>query len=185
MIRKGVSLVCALMLSGASTAAFAVEGGQWFVGGEFGESEVDVELPGVGSADDSDQATSLRGGYHFTPNLAMEVFYSQMYDYSEAGYSADFEGWGVGLVAKKNFGEDGNGFFIEGRGGLLRAEGEISEAGVGSVSGSSSEPYYGVGLGYDFSSAWGLGVRYTAYNGDFDGLEVDAKTVTAAIEFRF
>lgn len=60
-------------------------------------------------------------------------------------------------MAKKNFGGDHRGFFIDGRGGIARGvatlevDGSIEEAEA-----SSATPYLGVGAGYDFSETFGL-----------------------------
>lgn len=184
-MKKIISLAAALVLAGASTGAMAVDGGTAFVGGEFGYSAVDVELDGFGSDSDDDRTMAFRGGWYFTPNIAVEGFYTNLYDYSEPGYSAELKGWGLGLVARRNFGADGNGFYIAGRAGVFRADGDASETGVGSISGSSSKPYFGAGLGYDFNDNFGLGLTYTVYNADFDELSVDSRTLTAGVEFRF
>lgn len=184
-MKKVLSLALALAFAGVSTGAMAVEGGTPFIGGEFGYSSVDVEFDGLGSDSDDDRTMAVRGGYYFTPNFAIEGFYTNLYDYSETGYSAELKGWGLGLVARKNFGADGNGFYIAGKAGVFRADGDASEAGIGSISGSSTKPYFGVGLGYDFNDNVGLGLNYTVYNADFDDLSVDSRTLTASVELRF
>src|SRR6476469_5629057 len=58
---------------------------------------------------------------------------------------------GLGVVGKKNFGADGNGFFIDGRAGVTRGKVETSIAGLGKQSDTSTKPYLGVGAGFDFS----------------------------------
>ena len=184
-MNKTVSLAAAVLLGMASSGAMAVEAGSGFVAGEFGYSQVDVDLDGVGSDQDDDRMFAVRGGWWFTPNLAVEGFYTNLYDYSETGYSAELDGWGLGLVARKNFGADDNGFYLQGRAGIFRADGRAEEVGFVDISGNSTKPYFGVGLGYDFSRNVGLGLNYTVYRADFDDLSVDSRTLSAVLELRF
>jgi len=166
-----------------NTAAAADRGA--FVGAEWGGSQVEVNVDGLGSDSDDDHSIVLRGGYYFNQNFAVEAFHTNLYDYSEEGFSGELKGLGIGVLARKNFGADGNGFYVQGRAGLFRAKVELSEAGTGSVSDDSSDPYFGVGLGYDFNDRFGLGLNYTRYQTDFSGVEVDSNTLTAGVEFRF
>jgi len=166
-----------------NTAAAADRG--VFLGAEWGGSQVDVEVDGLGSDSDDDHSIILRGGYYFTPNFAVEAFHADLYDYSEEGFSGEFHGTGIGLVARRNFGADGNGFYVQGRAGLFRGKVDLSEEGVGSASDSSSDAYFGVGLGYDFNDRFGLGLNYTRYQADFSGVSVDSNTLSAGVEFRF
>lgn len=185
-MQKKKILAAACLCAGAVLAgnAFAAEPGV-FVGVNWGGTQVDVELEGEESDSDSDHAFVLRGGYYFTPNIAVEVFHANLYDYSEEGYSAKLDGNGAGVVARKNFGADGNGFYVQGRAGMFRSKGAIGVEGYGEISESSTDPYFGLDLGYDFTRNFGLGLGYTRYTGDFDDLSVDASTVTANLEFRF
>jgi opacity protein-like surface antigen len=184
LMRKILSLAAALVLAGASTGAMAAEGGQGFIGGEFGYNSVDIEVDGLSDGDD-DRTMGVRAGYYFTPNIAIEGFYNDLYDYSDEEFSGDLAGWGLGLVARKNFGADGNGFYVAGRAGVFMADVKVSEEGFGSASDDATGPYFGAGLGYDFTDNFGLGLTYTIYNADFDGFEIDSRTLTAGIEFRF
>ncbi|GAA4856236.1 outer membrane beta-barrel protein [Luteimonas vadosa] len=177
---------CALALASLSANALAVEGGTGFVRAAAGHSTVDVDVDGFGSDKDDDRTLQLGGGYYFTPNVAIEGFYANLYDYSEDGYSAKLTGLGLGVVARKNFGADNNGFYIAGRLGAFRSKGDASATGVGSASGNSVKPYFGVGIGYDFSSNFGLGLDYTSFRSDFDDeISVDARTLTFNAELRF
>lgn len=176
---------CGLALASLSAAAAAVEAGSGFMRADVGRSQVNVEIEGLGSDDDDDRTLSLGGGYYFTPNFAAEGFYSKLYDYSEEGYAAKLTGMGFGLAARKNFGADNNGLYLSGRLGMFRASGDASAADLGSISGKSTKPYFGVGAGYDFNANFGAGVNYTRYRSDFDGLSVDARTLTVNLEVRF
>jgi hypothetical protein len=178
---KKLLLAACLCAAGSSGSAFAAEG---FVRGEFGNSSVDIDVSGVGSASDDDQVFLFGGGAYFTPNFGAEAFYANLFDVSEDGASAELQGFGLGVVAKKNFGADQKGFYIAGRAGVLVANGEVSD-GVDTLSDNSARPYFGVGAGYDVNENFGLGVNYTRYSADFEDISADVDTVTASLEFRF
>lgn len=185
-MKKILALSCALALAGLSTSALAA-GGQGFVRGEIGNTDVEFNVSGFGSDSDDDSSYSLRGGYYFTDNIGVEAFYSDFYSDSEAGDSFDLTGYGIGAVGKWNFNPDNTGFFISGRAGFARLEGELGIAGFGSFTESSNKPYYGVGAGYDFNENFGLSLNYDFYQADFDDFEtdIDAESVTLGGEFRF
>ncbi|MBZ4346515.1 hypothetical protein LAN15_25625, partial [Mycobacterium tuberculosis] len=67
---------------------------------------------------------------------------------------------GAGLVVKKNFGADNTGFFIGARAGIARLTAQVREDTFDVVDDeSSTKPYYGVNVGYDFNRRWGLGLN--------------------------
>jgi len=175
-MQKTLILSCALILAGLSTSAMAAEG-QGFVRAEVGNSDVDFDIAGLGSGSDDGTSYSVRGGYYFNSNFAVEGAYSSLYD--EAGDK--LSSFGVGVVGKKNLGVDNSGFFFSGRLGVERVKGELN--GLGSD--TSNNLYYGFGAGYDFSDSFGLGVNYDIRNADFEGVDADAKTLSIAGEFRF
>ena len=174
---KKLILVAALAMAGYGSSALAADGSA-YVRGEFGNSDVTVDIDGLGSDDDNDNALVLGAGYYFTPNFAIDGFYGNLYDTSEA----ELHGFGVGIVGKASFGDDkGKGFYVSGRLGVARLVGETDFL----DSDTSTSPYFGIGAGYDFNENVGLGVNYTRYNADFDDIDVDANTLTATLEFRF
>lgn len=175
-MKKTLILSCALVLAGLSTSAMAAEG-QGFVRGEIGQT--DVEIDGFSGSDD-DTSFSLRGGYYFNANIAVEGAYNNLYDKD----GAELTSFGVGVVAKKNFGANNSGFFINGRVGVERVKGEATD-GVNSVDDTSTKAYYGVGAGYDFSESFGLSLNYDFHKADLSSLSIDAETVSVAAEFRF
>lgn len=184
MRKLRIAAVVATLAAGMAGNALAAERGA-FVGLEVGTSDLDVDIDEVGSGSDSDQAFAIRGGYYFTPNLAVEAFHADLYGDSQDGASLDLNGYGVGLVARRNFGADGNGFYLQARGGAFRGKGSVSLEDFGSGSDTSTVPYFGVGAGYDFSRNIGVGLNYIHYRGDFDGVDIDSNTLTGAVEYRF
>lgn len=179
----GFSLV--LALAGLTAPAHAADGHS-FLRAEGGKSDVELDAGELGDGSDKDTAWSVRGGYFFNPNVGVEVFYSRFYDESQDGVFGELTGFGVGVVGKRNFGADGNGFFIDGRAGLARLDAEVGIVDFGKVGDHSAQLYFGVGAGYDFSESFGLSLNYDRYQAGFDyGIDVDADVLTLGGEVRF
>lgn len=184
-MHKTLLTAALLALCGLSGTALASEAGQAYIRGEVGQSHVDVDVDGFGSGSDEDTSFALRIGYFINPNLAVEGVYGTLYNEGEGGASARLSALGLGVVAKKNFGVDGNGFFVDARAGVARGEVKAEVTGLGSDSASSTKPYYGVGVGYDFSSLFGMSVNFDRYQGSGDGVDITADVVSLALEARF
>ena len=188
-MNKTLVLTSALVLSGLSASAVAADN-SWFVRGEVGRSHAKAGLSGFGNSSDNDTAYSVRSGYWFTPNVAIEGFYSRLYD-KNFTYNSPSDGnfklsaIGVGVVGKKNFGPDNTGFFVDGRAGVSRSKASASLAGFGSDSQTSTKPYYGVGAGYDFSHSFGLSLNYDHLRGDGNGISLTTNTLAVGGEVRF
>ena len=189
-MKKEMMLLSGLVLALAATPAMA--GG--FIRGEIGRSDVNIDVDGVGNDSDNDTSYSIRGGYFFNHNFAVEGFYSSFYDKSVefddgAGGTVDVDGKlsgiGLGIVGKTDLGNDQTGFFVMGRAGIMRGEIEASATGLGSDSESSTKPYFGVGLGYDFSPKLGLSLNWDQQKGSGDGVSVTARTLALGLEARF
>jgi len=184
-MNKLLVLAGALALAGLSTSAMA-QGG--FVRVEAGRSHTSVDIDGIGNGSDNDAAWSVRGGYYFNPNIAVEGFYTRAYDKSGDFYgydaSAKATAIGLGVVGKKNFDADNLGFFVDGRVGITRGKADLT---IGGESGSdtSTKLYYGVGAGYDFTKAFGLSLNVDRLHGAGEGLDVKSNVVTLGAEFRF
>ena len=178
-VAGAVALVC---LTLSSTAA-ATEAGQWYGRLEIGHSDLKVEVDNL-SADDTDTVYGLRIGHYFTPNVAVEGFYSILGDRSIEGVSYDMDAAGLGVVGKKNFGADNTGFFIAGRAGVQSVNTKLSAAGV-SLRDRSTKPYFGVGAGYDFDHNNGLSLNYDYNKGDLFNADVTAQSLTLGYEYRF
>lgn len=184
-MKKILILSAALALAGLSTSAMAAEG-QGFIRGEIGRSDVDVEVPG-GSASDHDTSAMFVGGYWFTPNFAVEGRVGSLYN-TDLGndQEADLVVLGAGVVGKKNFGANNSGFFITGHAGIARMTAQVREDTFDVVDDeSSTKAYVGVGVGYDFSERWGMGLSYDRYQGDFGNSDVDVDNIAVTGEWRF
>ncbi|MBS0194508.1 MAG: porin family protein [Proteobacteria bacterium] len=186
-MNKTILFASLLALAGASSVAAAADD-SWFVRGELGQDTMTVK--GV-SGNDSDTAASIRGGYYFTENFAVEGSYTNYGNHNDnAGNRLKTDGWGLGIVGKKNFGPNNTGFFIDGRVGVAFNHTKLELAGVGSSSQNTTKPYFGVGAGYDFNRNFGVGVNwdYTQYDANVFGLgsfNGHISTVTGSLEARF
>lgn len=179
LMNKSVLLASALVLAGLSSSAVAAEG--WFVRGEAGNTTLELD-----GAEGDDDTFSARGGYFFTPNVALEGFYTNYGDDSGDGVSIEAFGYGVGVIGKKNFGPDAHtGFFISGRVGAVHIETKFGLDGVGNAKDSSTEAYVGVGAGYDFTNNFGLSLNYDYAQTDMFDIDAKLKTATLGIEYRF
>lgn len=186
-MKQKITLAVGLALALLSAPALA--DGQGFVRFEAGRSDLDFRVDD-GNGSDEDTSFGVRGGYWFNPNVAVEGFYSRYYSQSYNDgfdtYSLKLHGVGAGVVGKKNFGGDHQGFFITGRAGIARGvatvdfDGSVEEAEAGDV-----KPYFGVGAGYDFSPTFGIGLNYDQVKSGGDGIDVTAKTLALGVELRF
>jgi hypothetical protein len=190
-MKKEMMLLTGLALAFAATPALATGG---FVRGEIGKSNVNVDVSGLGDDSDDDTSYSIRGGYFFNNNFAVEGFYSNFYDKSVefddgSGGTIDvngkLSGFGVGLVGKTDIGNDQTGFYVMGRAGIMRGKLDVSATGLGSEDESSTKPYFGVGVGYDFSPKWGMSLNWDQHKGSGDDVDVTARTLSLGVEARF
>ena len=187
-MKKQLMLLGAV-LALASTQAMA--GG--FIRGEAGRANVSADASGYGSDSDSDTVYSVRGGYWFNPNFAVEGFYSNFYDKSATfddgtgpvTVHGKLSGIGLGIVGKTDIGNDQTGFFVSGRAGIMRGKVNVSATGFGSGSDTSTKPYFGVGVGYDFSPKFGMSLNLDHQKGSGSDLSLTARTITLGFEARF
>ena len=188
-MKKEMMLLSALVLALAATPAMA--GG--FVRGEIGRADVDVDVSDFDNDSDDDTSYSIRGGYYFNNNFAVEGFYSSFYDKSfeivdgtdTYDVDAELSGFGLGVVGKTDIGQDQEGFFVMGRAGIMRGKVKVSATGLGSEDDTSTKPYFGVGVGYDFSKQFGVSLNLDQHKGSGDDVSVTARTVSLGLEARF
>ena len=136
----------------ASTPALAQDPAV-YLGASIGEAQFrktsdDVTL---GRCDSSDTAYRLYGGYHFGPNLAIEVGYGKygevLVDTPLAAFEATAKGFDVSLLPAYRFNER---LGIFGRFGIHRTQVEVH--GFGATPGEASEHKTGL--------TWGAGLRF-------------------------
>jgi hypothetical protein len=186
MQKKMLILAGALALATLSPTA-AAHGAAGYIRGEVGSS--DVELSAGGQSDgDTDTSASFGGGYWFNPNFAIEGHLATLYtEEVDTDTDLDLVSIGLGLAAKKNFGADGNGFFVGGRVGVARLTGQVRyDTFDVEEQEHATGAYVGAGVGYDFSDRFGLSLTWDRRQADFDdGIDVDVDTVALGGEFRF
>lgn len=187
-IITGAALVGALAL--ASTSAFAANStGNFFINAGIGQSQYHVgHTDGLGyKLDEKDTAGALRFGYawHVAPtfDLGVEGGYvdlgklvaSYHYENAAGDYVVDEHadlnatGWLAGVNGKFNFADQ---WYVSARAGWLRSKADAtyrySETGYGSAyaSGNASGDgwYGGVGVGYDLTRDFSLGLSYDNYH---------------------
>jgi OOP family OmpA-OmpF porin len=187
-MKKILVLSCALALASLSTAAMADEAGHAFVRAEVGQSASDFEIADFGKGSDHDTSYSVRGGYWFNSNFALEGFYSNLYDESQDGASLKLSAIGAGVALKTpHFGGGTTGFFASARAGVARMKGEASLTGFGSASDTKNKLYFGAGVGYDITESLGVSLNADLHKRvEFDGgVSVSTNNVTLAGEYRF
>ncbi|MBF6023289.1 outer membrane beta-barrel protein [Lysobacter niastensis] len=186
-MKNAVSLACAVALAALSMPVFAAEGQghQAFVRGEIGSTDFEVSAGGFSVSDD-DTAIGAGGGYWFNANFGVEGNYTLLYN-QELDRDLDFDVFSLagGVVAKKNFGADGNGFYIGGRAGLAYVTAQVRDGFDVEDDESSFGPYFGVNAGYDINRHFGLGLNYTRYQADLDDADIDADVLSVSGEYRF
>lgn len=198
-MKKIAMLAVALAAAGACAPAMAVESGA-FVRVEAGNSQFDMDTDFGVSGNVDDTSYNVRGGYYFSPNFAFEAFYSR---YGEETRQSDlqcidppcglsrvrFGGFGLGVVGKKNLRNDGDGFYLSGRAGVVQMKSEIYFSGSGTIDDNKASPYVGVGIGYDFLPELGVGLNYDYLRTKPElggvGLDIKTQTLTLSLEYRF
>lgn len=198
---KFSSLILASALAAVASPAFA---GDFFVRGEAGTTRAELSY-GSASDSDNDTAYAVRGGY-MGKYFGVEGFYGQYYDNSFDVADLKADGYGFALVGKYRFGED-KGFFIDGRLGLARttlkanvnfvppveSPETVGKAGPAPITASGeythTQPYAGVGVGYDFNEHYGVTLNYTHQNklkpAPISSPAVELNTLALGFEYRF
>ena len=182
-------LAAGLLLACASTSAFAADGSGGFIRGEVGESRAEFSFAGL-TGEEKDTAYSLRGGYWFNGNIAVEGAYTG-HGRGDLDFGYDYEvfSFSAGVALKKNFGAGAHqGFYVGGRLGAAYTDIAVvdDDGDVDFVDGDRKiAPYFGVGVGYDFTERFGLGLNYDIQNTEIDGVDVDLRTLAVSGEFRF
>src|SRR3546814_9805285 len=128
-MRKILLPACVLATALLPMSAMANRADYGFVRIEAGNIDAELEFDGQ-SASDDDSSYSIRGGYYFSPNWAVEGFYSrygesEYFAGPESGTSRELSGFGAGIVGKQNFGDDGLGFYLGGRAGIVDSQFDI------------------------------------------------------------
>lgn len=178
-------LAAGLLMALASTTASAAEGNGAFIRAELGQATADY-----GFTDDTDNGFSVRGGYWFNANIAVEGSFTS-YGRGKIDSNTDYDIFGLaaGVVAKKNFGDGPHqGFYISGRAGASYNDvAYIDDDNNVTIyeDGKEFAPYIGVGIGYDINERFGLGLNYDYQDTSIEDADVKLHNISFSGEFRF
>jgi opacity protein-like surface antigen len=201
MKNKLTALAVLAGLAAIPVASHAADGEDgFFVNGSIGRTELND-----GVYDDKDTAYITNLGYRWAlaPNFALGI---------EGGYTdlgklsgnlailsdppagspfihSELKGWTLGANAHWNLTDS---WYVGGRAGLFRANlkgdylsivsGEVARV---SVDDTSNKWYAGVGVGYDFTRNFGVGLSYDYYKADRNGPAFDPNLLSLSAEARF
>ncbi|MBL0142327.1 MAG: porin family protein [Betaproteobacteria bacterium] len=188
------SLTTALVLA-AGLAAAPAFAQSWYFGAGVGVGNLNksgTDLTGLynASVDDSDTTYTIRGGYKFSPNIAVELGYYDLGNYSFSGRlaptstteisgSAKAKSWGISVVGIAPIHES---FDVYARIGIEQSELKAN-ANSATLTANDSDKQtgatYGVGAHYYFNKQWGLFGEWMKN----DKINVDSYLIGA--DFRF
>jgi OOP family OmpA-OmpF porin len=189
---KKIATILTLAAGLAAAPAFAQQPmPSWYVGLGLGVGNLNMsgqDLTGLSNAqiDDTDTTYTVRGGYRFHPNFAVELGYYDLGTYAFSNNdgvvpitgSAKAKSYGVSLVAIAPMGQ----FDLYGRLGWEESEIKANantELFTASASDRQSGATYGLGGRWNFSNNMGFFVEWMKN----DKIEVDS--YLAGIDFRF
>lgn len=167
---------------------------QPYIGGSFGQSDIDDDIAAglidSGSVDGKDTAFKIFGGYQLTPNFAIEGAYA---DLGEATYSGTFGGAPVtgGKVEVSGFNVSAVGilplahrFSLFGKLGLFVWDAEASDVTGGvpfSAKADGTDLSFGLGGAYQLTQNLSLRAEWERFKLD----NVDADMLSVGVAFRF
>ena len=165
---------------------------EWYVGAGLGRGNLNIsgqDLTGLSDAsvNDSDTTYTLRGGYRFHPNFAVELGYYDLGSYGFSGTlgstavsgTAKAKSYGISLVAIAPLSP---AFDIYGRLGWAESELKVNASTTlvnANSSDRQSEATYGVGARWNLNKNVGIFAEWMKN----DQIEVDSYLV--GVDFRF
>lgn len=196
MNKRLITLALAAAGMVAATSAFAQDRSDnagWFINGNVGRTSIDK-----GPYNDSDTGYAFGTGYRWalSPSVALGV---------EAGYNdlgnikvkniftsdpvlakerSALRGWTAGLNGHFNMSPN---WYVSARTGVYgwRGHGLSNNTNPLRKSVSKTDFYGGVGVGYDFSSNWSVGVNYDYYDAKKSNVNLSTDMVSMSAEYRF
>jgi OmpA-OmpF porin, OOP family len=186
----GFAAAPAVFAQDTSSQQLAQQG--WYVGAEAGYGEVNK-----GAYDSNgDVVGGIKGGYRFALNTNTSLGLEAGYEYlgqddargarGNASLRSKLYGPTLGANLRYNFTPK---WYGEVRGGAFFAEGQgLTNSPNPSYQRFDRTRYYaGVGVGYNITQKWSVGVNYNYYDGSNrnHGAQLDTNAVTVAAEFRF
>lgn len=216
-VARNVLGAALVFMFAAVPGAFAADENGWYMGGSVGQSKVSIDKGAINAAfisggfatasttaDETDTAWKLFGGYQFTKNWAAEIAYV---DFGTASTKTDTTGntaqykaeasakaWSVAGVGTAMV---GNNLGVFGKLGAFNWElnytcGKVSGTGnactTPSASPSGTDWFYGIGMKYDFTKQTALRVEWEQYKniGDKNKTgESDLDLISVGVQFKF
>ena len=178
-----------LLLAGlfAAPVAMAQDAG-FFVEGRGGSASVDED-----EFDDTTTAFLIGGGYRWEA-FGVEAAYVSFNDFEDEAFgldaNAELDGWTLGVNGKAHFADQ---WYISGEVGAFFWSADVdsviceSPGNCARISGDDdgTDFYAGVGLGYDFSEQFSVGVAYDYFGASADDVNLDNNVFWAILELRF
>lgn len=208
-MKKANLLACALV---AATSYASADDGRWYLGGNIGETESDLNIERqasnitqvgtthtLNSLDDTDRGYKLYAGYEFNPYIALEGGYFDLGEFTyntttaspTGGFGGKLELRGINLdvVASVPFTEKLSGFA---RAGVNYAEAKNHFGSTAAVltrmsdKGRDLNGKIGVGLQYAFNDNWAMRLEAERYRfNDEISQMADAHMYSLGVVYRF
>lgn len=171
----GTTVTGILMISAATTLAYADDDTGFYLGA--GYANTSIEFEGFEDIDESIPQLGLRGGYMFTDNFGIDITGALAGDTSSNGLSAEVGMLGISGIASLPLGDY---FDLYGKLGGARVNASASYQGFTVSDETSTELFWGIGGEVDF----GMVNLFLEYN-RFDTDAVNINTPMAGIKLEF
>jgi hypothetical protein len=178
-------LLCGTQMAMAQSAATGMGSmgsmGPGYVGLSGGPSDFSRQGGGNGlfSREDHDTAYSLAmGNYFLSPNLGMELGYTNFGEVSRGGGNTKAEGINISLIGKLPMGAN---FNLLGKLGTTYGHTDVSSQPLSGVTGGSESGFdwsYGVGAELVINPQWSALLQYDEHYMKFAGTSADRLTTT-------
>ena len=179
------------LIAGTATAQDASNG--LFIDGRVGSASIDED-----DFDDEASTFQINGGYRWN-GLGIEAGYVKFSEFEgeveESGENfeldADIDGFMIGLNGRTNFGD--SPWYMSGRLGAFLWEADAqavvpsteNEFIVVNADEDGTDLYAGVGVGYDFSDTFSMGLAYDYFGPGKDDVSLQTNTLSVTGEVRF
>ena len=172
MKMKGSLQLCLLVLALGCLPA-AAENTGFYAGAGIGFSELDAGGGGI-SFDDDDTGWKLFGGYDVSPNIAVEVFWVDLGDFSDTvlGVPVKFEVDGIGAAGVGSL-PVSDMFSVHAKLGIWAWDAE-ARAGAVSADDDGADIMFGLGGSYTPGGAFSVRLEWERYTADSDDADLFA-----------
>ena len=187
-MKTKIVLALALGLAGMTAIPAAMADGL-FINGNIGQSDLKR------GDYDKDTAFAINGGYRWGA-FGLEAGYNDFgtfeNKFTRSGATLkdeiDLTGWNLGVNGKVNFAEN---WYVSGRAGLFRWDADATLnplLGTGprvKYGEKGTDWYAGVGVGYDVSQNFGVGLAFDRFKADGKVTEYTTNRTSVTAEYRF